>query len=770
MVCPPDSSRTRISIRGRDWENFSATVRYTIPRYLQARDLDDLVWVTSTAEAAGERVKALGSGWSIENIATSEDWVVNTDGLNRRLEYLVDRTPGLDALTDFWRRRQREETGERLVHVEAGIKIIDLNRRLEADGLAMPTLGGAQGQTLAGAFSTGTHGSDLDYGPIADLIQAVHLVTTGGQEVWIESASSPITNDDDVLRSILPCADTQIIRDDEALAAVLVGLGRFGIVYSVVAKVTRAFRLSEWTQSRPWARVKERLLGTVGRPASDGSPLEGLNTLLDNPPWDLRISTSPVDYRYLDITFNPRKGGDCWVRRRWVTREDGDINLEAGSNFLCHPTISNAILMATAGFLRGYAALITTSIPIAGGIKAIEVGFRAAELTTRALDPHLTGGAALAAAANAIWASEFGIPVGWMIDEINQIALSDTFGPSSSEGKRGPSWQVTSGQNESGFDRDCYNGSSIEVVFGMDTRAYIDFIDEVLANSNRFRQLGYVSVRFSRKSKALLSMHNANYHMACSIEVTSLHDVAESRQWLIFLEQRAKELGGRPHWGQHNQMRSWEVVSAYGDNLIAWRDQLLRIVGPSLTFSNEFTTTRGLEPQARDRHITAVHRDGGAITQLCGDGYWSPVPIETAITDVLLGRVRYYTTAPDGSARQNLQLRRFVSTSPDETAANNLENLPDATTVYGPPPEDRRELRVTSVTRTDDFWRTVRFLCNEAEGWCVHFWEAFTDIRNGTRTYYVEEDGARSDLVTHEFLTTQADATEMNNLGSLPDC
>ena len=769
MVCPPDPSRIRPSLGNFPWENYSRTVSYRIPRLLGARDLDDLVWVTEKAEADGTRVRAVGSGWSIENVSQSDDWVVNTDAINRRLEYLVDRTPGMDALTDHWRRRQRAETGDRLVHVEAGIKLIDLNLLLERDGLAMPTLGGAQGQTLAGAFSTGTHGSDLGHGPVSSLVKAVHLVTTGGQEVWIESATSPITDDDDALLAALPCPDTRIIRDDDALHAVRVGLGRFGIIYSVVVKIERAFRLSEWTQSLAWEDVKAALLTT-----EDGSgerPITSLNSLLDDPPWDLRINVSPVQYRYLDITFNPRKRSHCWVRRRWRTIHDDDINMEASGNVLCHPTMGNVVVATTAAFLRGYAALIGTSIPVAGAIKAAEVEFRAAELTAMSLDPHLTGGAALAAAANAIWASEFGIPVGWMIDEINQIALADTFSASSNAGKRGKSWQVTSGLDETAFDRDCYNGSSVEMIFSMDTRGYLDFIDELLQHSNSYRQLGYVSIRFSRRSADLLSMHNGSSPMSCSVEVTSLHGVEHSRQWLLFLERRGKELGGRPHWGQHNRMQAWEVMSHYGDQLDTWRDQLHRIAGPGSTFSNSYTLQRGLEPQTRDRQVTGVRRSEGRITDLCGDGYWSPVTVREAIDQISFGRATYYVTAPDGSARQNLMIRRFVSTSPDESSENNLEALPSAENAYGPPPEDRSELRVTSVTRTDDFWEVTRLLCNDGEEWCVHVWQAFAQIREGRVVYYVEDaDGNRSDLVAREFLTTQADATEANNLSSLPDC
>jgi hypothetical protein len=40
----------------------------------------------------------------------------------------------------------------------------------------VPTMGGASGQTIAGAVGTGTHGGDIHIPPIADMIRAIHVV------------------------------------------------------------------------------------------------------------------------------------------------------------------------------------------------------------------------------------------------------------------------------------------------------------------------------------------------------------------------------------------------------------------------------------------------------------------------------------------------------------------------------------------------------------------------------------------------------------------
>jgi hypothetical protein len=44
----------------------------------------------------------------------------------------------------------------------------------------------SSGQTLAGAVSTATHGSDHRLPPLADWVQAIHLVAPGARQMWIE--------------------------------------------------------------------------------------------------------------------------------------------------------------------------------------------------------------------------------------------------------------------------------------------------------------------------------------------------------------------------------------------------------------------------------------------------------------------------------------------------------------------------------------------------------------------------------------------------------
>src|SRR5205823_6161536 len=81
--------------------------------------------------------------------------------------------------------RNPSEVSE-LFRVEGGMLIAGLNQVLNDAQLAMLNLGGYTGQTIAGAIVTGTHGSGMDLGPLADFVMSLQLVTTGGKLYQIE--------------------------------------------------------------------------------------------------------------------------------------------------------------------------------------------------------------------------------------------------------------------------------------------------------------------------------------------------------------------------------------------------------------------------------------------------------------------------------------------------------------------------------------------------------------------------------------------------------
>lgn len=93
----------------------------------------------------------------------------------------------------------------------------------------------------------------------------MHLVVDGGQQYWIEPdfAVTGVPGgpfhlvDENKLQRQYP--NVQIIHDDEVFNAVLVSIGRFGMVYSLVLKAVRQYSLHEVRELSTWQDVKDHL-------------------------------------------------------------------------------------------------------------------------------------------------------------------------------------------------------------------------------------------------------------------------------------------------------------------------------------------------------------------------------------------------------------------------------------------------------------------------------------------------------------------------------
>ena len=168
-------------------------------------------------------------------------------------------------------------------------------------------------------------------------------------------------------------------------------------------------------------------------------------------------------------------------------------------------------------------------------------------------------------------------------------------GTAETEGRIGTNWAVSAGMTDPARFGEVYKGRSIEVIFPMIDARYVDYFQRVLDEMMNRNQAGYIAMRFSNRSDALLSMYNIEHDLGCAIEVTSLAGLSGNRSWYRWLHQNAVRLGGRPHWGQFNKLSSSATSRLYGDALPRWRGALSRLAGPRATFSNNFTREKGLE-------------------------------------------------------------------------------------------------------------------------------------------------------------------------------
>jgi FAD/FMN-containing dehydrogenase len=195
-----------------------------------ATDLDELI---QEARQLGKRVRALGSGWALSDIAITDGWLVNTKMLNGAFE-ITDR---------YFDARYDPEKRPFVVLAQAGMSIGELNVYLETqpqNGVrrALQTSGIGAGQTVAGAVSGSTHGSGIKFGSTPDFVVGIHLVTGTGTSCWIERASKPVMND-----GFVAALGAQPIRDDDVFNAAVVSFGCFGIIAAVAIETSPIYHL-----------------------------------------------------------------------------------------------------------------------------------------------------------------------------------------------------------------------------------------------------------------------------------------------------------------------------------------------------------------------------------------------------------------------------------------------------------------------------------------------------------------------------------------------
>ena len=262
------------SLNGCYWENFSKTERVEPLRLTAPNSIETLIDEVKSATQNGHRIRMTGSGHSHSDVAITED--------------ILLRPIQLIAVLEIDRQRLNNPEEDQLVRVDSGITVRKLDTYLDSQGLALPNMGGYDGQTIVGATATGTHGSGLAHGPMASQIVSLQIVVDDGRVLQIEP-NKGITNPDKfpgVLEENTGI-DVELIQNDSLFNATKISIGSMGIVYSVVLKTDRKFWLEEIRTLSTWEEVK----------APDGF----LDRLINGLPLD----DGDVQPEYYELQYNP---------------------------------------------------------------------------------------------------------------------------------------------------------------------------------------------------------------------------------------------------------------------------------------------------------------------------------------------------------------------------------------------------------------------------------------------------------------------------------
>ncbi len=186
---------------GGHWRNWVGNQSFVARHFGRPGSEDELCAQVREAARRGLGIRVAGSGHSFTP-------VVATPGLSLSLE-------GMTGLVSVDAERAR-------VTVRAGTRIGDIGRALKARGLSLANQGDIDSQAIAGALSTGTHGTGITLGNMSSQAVAMRLVQPDGSVLEASMEHTP-----------------------ELMLAARVAVGMLGVISTVTLQALPAYNLHE---------------------------------------------------------------------------------------------------------------------------------------------------------------------------------------------------------------------------------------------------------------------------------------------------------------------------------------------------------------------------------------------------------------------------------------------------------------------------------------------------------------------------------------------
>ncbi|MFB8189924.1 D-arabinono-1,4-lactone oxidase [Microbacterium sp. NPDC055988] len=182
---------------GGSWQNWGRSASVRPVRVERPRSPEGVQRAVIAAVKHGLSVKAVGAGHSFTGIAVAPGVLLELDDLQGLVS--ADAASGRVTLL-------------------AGTRLHRIPGLLAPYGLAMENLGDIDRQSIAGAISTGTHGTGAQFGGLATQVVGITMVTAEGELLRIDDQ-----------------------HQSELLPAVALGLGALGIIVEVTLQCVPAF-------------------------------------------------------------------------------------------------------------------------------------------------------------------------------------------------------------------------------------------------------------------------------------------------------------------------------------------------------------------------------------------------------------------------------------------------------------------------------------------------------------------------------------------------
>jgi FAD-linked oxidoreductase len=183
----------------KQWKNWARNIIFNVNEILYPETVEEVQLAVKTALSRNNNLRVIGSGHSFTALGKTD-------------EILID----LKKLTGI--KHLNSTTNE--VTAYGGTTLKTLGELLHEHGLAMENLGDIDLQTIAGAISTGTHGTGSDFGIIAAQVSRIVIVNGSGELITFDESKT-----------------------SDLLDAVRVSLGLLGIIVEVTIKAIPSYIL-----------------------------------------------------------------------------------------------------------------------------------------------------------------------------------------------------------------------------------------------------------------------------------------------------------------------------------------------------------------------------------------------------------------------------------------------------------------------------------------------------------------------------------------------
>lgn len=197
------------------WQNWSGGITCTPQVIARPTTEEELAGVVTQANERDQTIRVVGTGHSFVPVCATDDCLI-----------LLDDYQGFEDI----------DPEEGTATVKAGTKIHQMGEPLWQAGLSMINMGDIDRQSIAGAISTGTHGTGPGLGSISTQVVGLRLITANGKIVDLDAEQSP-----------------------EQFKAAQVSLGVLGVLSSITLRTAPAYRLYEQTWIEPFDECIARL-------------------------------------------------------------------------------------------------------------------------------------------------------------------------------------------------------------------------------------------------------------------------------------------------------------------------------------------------------------------------------------------------------------------------------------------------------------------------------------------------------------------------------